>query len=128
MPMPQKEGKVYTDERTFAEKDVRQFGEMSGDHQDIHTEPDEEGRLVVQGLLTATLPTKIGGDLNDIAHTMDLNFRKPVYTGNTIRCEGTNETVDEQDERYNVASSVVCTNEDDETVMEAIIEGLIWKS
>ena len=24
--------------------------------------PDEQGRLVIQGLLTATLPTKIGGD------------------------------------------------------------------
>lgn len=34
------------------------------DEEDHHTNPDELGRLVVQGLLTATLPTKVGGDQN----------------------------------------------------------------
>lgn len=125
--MPPNEGEVYIYERTFTNEDVRQFGEVSGDQQDIHTEPDEAGRLVVQGLLTATLPTKIGGDLSYIARTMEFNFRKPVYTGNTIRCQWTNKTVEEQEDRYKVTSSVVCTNEDDETVMDAHIDGLIWK-
>ena len=119
---------MYTYERTFTDEDVRRFGEVSGDQQSIHTDPDEEGRLVVQGLLTATLPTKIGGDLSYIARTMEFEFRKPVYTGNTIRCEWTNESVEEREDRYAVTSSVVCTNEDGETVMEAHIDGLVWKS
>lgn len=125
---PPTEGEVYVYERTFTNEDVRQFGDVSGDQQDIHTEPDEEGRLVVQGLLTATLPTKIGGDLSYIARTMEFDFRKPVYTGNTIRCEWTNETVEEREDRYDVTSSVVCTDEDDEPVMDAHIDGLIWKA
>lgn len=124
---PPEEGEVHTYERTFTNEDVRQFGEVSGDQQAIHTEPDEEGRLVVQGLLTATLPTKIGGDLSYIARTMEFDFYKPVYTENTIRCEWTNKSVEEQEDRYTVTSSVVCTNEDDEAVMEAYIDGLIWK-
>ncbi|MDF9745059.1 MaoC/PaaZ C-terminal domain-containing protein [Natrinema salsiterrestre] len=127
MSMPPEEGDVHTYERTFTTEDVRQFGEVSGDQQTIHTEPDEDGRLVVQGLLTATLPTKIGGDLSYIARTMEFNFHQPVYTENAIRCEWTNESVEERDDRYTVTSSVVCTNEDDETVMEASINGLIWK-
>ena len=128
MTSPPAEGDVYTYERTFTDEDVRRFGEVSGDQQSIHTDPDEEGRLVVQGLLTATLPTKIGGDLSYIARTMEFEFRKPVYTGNTIRCEWTNESVEEREDRYAVTSSVVCTNEDGETVMEAHIDGLVWKS
>ncbi|WP_254533376.1 MaoC/PaaZ C-terminal domain-containing protein [Natrinema gelatinilyticum] len=125
--MPPEEGDTYTYERTFTTEDVNQFGEVSGDQQEIHTEPDEEGHLVVQGLLTATLPTKIGGDLSYIARTMKFDFLQPVYTGNTIRCEWTNKTVEEQEDRYTITSSVVCQNEDEETVMEAQIDGLIWK-
>src|SRR5699024_9962136 len=121
------EGDVHTYERTFTNEDVRQFGEASEDQQAIHTQPDEEGRLTVQGLLTATLPTKIGGDLSYIARTMEFDFLKPVYTGNTITCEWTNEMVEEREDRYDVASSVVCYDEDEETVMEAHIDGLIWK-
>lgn len=127
MSLPPEEGDVHTYERTFSKEEVRQFGEVSGDEQAIHTEPDEEGRLTVQGLLTATLPTKIGGDLSYIARTMEFDFFRPVYTGNTITCEWTNETVEEREDRYSVTSSVVCYNEDEETVMEAHIEGLIWK-
>ncbi|WP_266077680.1 MaoC/PaaZ C-terminal domain-containing protein [Haladaptatus caseinilyticus] len=127
MSLPPAEGSVYTYERTFTEADVRQFGEVSGDQQAIHTEPDEEGRLVVQGLLTATLPTKIGGDLSYIARTMEFDFLEPVHTGNTIGCEWTNETVEERDDRYTLTSSVVCHNQEDETVMKGHIDGLIWK-
>jgi acyl dehydratase len=127
MSFPPEEGDVHTYERSFTKEDVRQFGEISGDEQAIHTEPDEEGRLTVQGLLTATLPTKIGGDLSYIAQTMEFDFRKPVYTENIITCEWTNETVEEREDRYNLTSSVVCYNEDEEAVMEAHIDGLIWK-
>jgi acyl dehydratase len=127
MLVPPEEGDVHTYERTFTKEDVRQFGEVSGDEQAIHTEPDDEGRLTGQGLLTATLPTKIGGDLSYIAQTMEFNFLKPVHTGNTITCEWSNETVEEREDRYDVTSSVVCYNEDEENVMEAHIDGLIWK-
>jgi acyl dehydratase len=127
MSVPPEEGDVHTYERTFTNEDVRQFGEVSGDEQAIHTEPDDEGRLTVQGLLTATLPTKIGGELSYIAQTMEFNFLKPVHTGNTITCEWTNETVEEREDRYNLTSSVVCYNEKEENVMEAHIDGLIWK-
>jgi len=127
MPFPPEEGDVHTYERTFTNGDVRRFGEVSGDQQAIHTDPDEEGRLVVQGLLTATLPTKIGGDLSYIARRMEFEFLRPVRTGSTIACEWTNETVEEREDRYEVTSSVVCRDGSGETVMEARIEGLIRK-
>src|SRR5205814_469728 len=67
---PMQVGDVLAWERTFSEEDVRLFGRLSGDEGVHHVAADEQGRLMVQGLLTATLPTKIGGDLNVIAREM----------------------------------------------------------
>ncbi|WP_336134997.1 MaoC/PaaZ C-terminal domain-containing protein [Natronomonas amylolytica] len=120
-------GDTHTYERTFTTEDVERFGEISGDTQPIHTDPDEEGRLVVQGLLTATLPTKIGGDLEVLATRMEYEFHKPVYTGETITCVWTNETVTERADRYELSVGLSCTNDFGTEVMSGETDGVIWK-
>ncbi|MFC6731261.1 MULTISPECIES: MaoC/PaaZ C-terminal domain-containing protein [unclassified Haladaptatus] len=125
--MQLEEGETYTHQRRFMHEDVHQFGEISGDDQPRHTEPDEEGRLMAQGLLTATLPTKLGGDINFLAHTMEFRFRRPVFTGETITCEMVLDTIDEREDRYNIDATTTCTNEADEVVLSGDISGLIWK-
>ena len=72
--MSLKVGDIITFERTFTMRDVELFTEISGDEGNHHITPDEQGRLVIQGLLTATLPTKIGGDHNVLARTMNFEF------------------------------------------------------
>ncbi|MGQ3413233.1 FAS1-like dehydratase domain-containing protein [Natrinema sp. LN54] len=124
---PPEEGDEYTVERSFDHEDVREFGELSGDQQPIHTEPDEAGRLTVQGLLTATLPTEIGGELNYIARGMEFEFVRPVHTGERITCTCHLESVTERDEYYDVQSTAVCTNEDGEDVLCADVDGIIPK-
>jgi len=119
-------GAVYTHERTFTKADVRRFGELSGDQQPIHTDPNEDGKLVVQGLLTATIPTKIGGEIELLARSMRFEFRQPVYTGEPIECTMTVDEVEEREDRFDVTSSVVCRR-DNETVMTADVDGLLWK-
>lgn len=121
------EGETHAFERTFTVEDVRRFADLSGDAQPRHTEPDEEGRVMVQGLLTATMPTKIGGDVEALARTMEFEFLRPVYTGEPITCRSTYDTVVERDDRYEFTSDVVCENADGETVLEATIEGRIRK-
>jgi acyl dehydratase len=121
---PPQEGDTHTYERTFTVEEVQQFAELSGDAQPRHTEPDDDGRVMVQGLLTATLPTKIGGDLEMLAHTMDIEFARPVYTGETVTCTWTNERVEEREERYFVVSDVVCRH-DETAVLQATIEGYV---
>ena len=121
------EGERYTFERTFTTDDVRRFADLSRDAQPRHTDPDGEGRLMVHGLLTATLPTKIGGDLEMLAHTMEFEFRRPVYAGDRVTCEWTHETVEERTDRYAVTADVVCTNGSGETVLTAEIEGFVRK-
>jgi len=61
--------------RTFHEEDVRAFSLVSGDEVRQHVLPDAAGRLMVQGLLTATLPSKIGGELNFLARQMTFRFQ-----------------------------------------------------
>jgi len=87
MYMSLKVGDIITFERDFTVRDVELFTEISGDEGIHHLTPDEQGRLVVQGLLTATLPTKVGGDNNVLARSMNFEFIRPVFTGDTIICE-----------------------------------------
>lgn len=126
MPRPV-EGSTRTYERTFTVEDVTQFAELSGDDQPRHLEPDEDGRVMVQGLLTATMPTKLGGDNEVLARSMAFQFRRPVYTGETITCRSTYDTVEEHEDRYEFTSDVVCENEDGEAVLTAEVQGLISK-
>ncbi|MDQ2073986.1 MaoC/PaaZ C-terminal domain-containing protein [Haloarcula sp. NS06] len=91
---PVEVGETFTETRTFRPEDVDQFAALSGDDQPRHTEPDGDGRRMVQGLLTASLLTSIGGDLEVLASRMDLQFQRPVYTGETLVCELTVVDVD----------------------------------
>lgn len=121
------EGDIYSFERTFTREDVAQFAEVSQDTQPRHTEPDDEGRRMVHGLLTATLPTKIGGDLDVLAASMEFEFERPVYTGQTITCVCTVESVEGRSDRYDLTIDTVCRNGSDTVVLTATIEGHIWK-
>ena len=120
-----KAGDVTVWERTFTAEDVRLFGQVSGDQGIHHVETDEQGRLMVQGLLTATLPTKIGGDLNYIAREMVFEFLRPVFTGDTIRCETTITHFEQVDDRTNMAAKWVCRNQQGKEVMTGHTHGII---
>ena len=92
----------------------------------IINSPDEEGRLVVQGLLTATLPTKIGGDYDVMARKMTFEFLRPVYTSDTIVCEVTIEKYEKQeDNRTAIAASFICANQKEKEVVNGDFSGVI---
>ncbi|URT71547.1 MULTISPECIES: enoyl-CoA hydratase [Bacillaceae] len=121
-----KVGNMITFERTFTKRDVELFTEISGDEGIHHITPDEQGRLVVQGLLTATLPTKVGGDANVLARTMNFEFLRPVFTGDTIICEVTIDKYEEQDHnRMAIAASFLCTNQNKKQVLRGNFAGVI---
>jgi 3-hydroxybutyryl-CoA dehydratase len=119
-------GDVIHFERTFTKKDVETFTEVSWDEGNHHTTPDVEGRLVIQGLLTATLPTKIGGENNVLARTMDFEFLRPVFTGDTIKCEVTIEKLDQQENhRTSIMATFFCTNQKEKEVLKGSFAGVI---
>lgn len=120
-------GDVFTYERCFTRSDVRQFGDLSGDQQSIHTEANEAGEVIVQGLLTATLPTKIGGDLGVLARTMEFSFRRPVYTNDPIRCRVTITALEARaaDDRLDLTAAVRCENDAGDLVLVGEFSGLV---
>jgi 3-hydroxybutyryl-CoA dehydratase len=112
-------------ERTFTEEDVRFFSKVSGDYGIHHVTSDAQGRLMVQGLLTATLPTKLGGDLNYIARTMNFEFLRPVFVGDTIRCESTITRVEQPGTRIEADFFFTCHNQHGKEVLKGSVSGVI---
>lgn len=120
-------GDIITFERTFTVKDVEMFTEISCDEGVHHISQDEQGRLVIQGLLTATLPTKIGGDANVLARTMNFEFIRPVFTGDTIICEVEIQDYEWQEEKKRTSISTIftCKNQDEKEVLKGSFSGVI---
>jgi 3-hydroxybutyryl-CoA dehydratase len=120
-------GDTLTWQRTFTEDEIRTFGSLSGDEGIHHVQTDAQGRLMVQGLLTATLPTKIGGDVNFIASEITIRFRRPVYAGDTIECKVTITGLTEVKGVTQVRSSWQCRNQHNKEVMSGHAVGVIRK-
>ena len=118
-------GQKATYQRKFTKEDVWAFAELSGDKGSQHMEADNRGRVMVQGLLTATIPTKLGGDMNYIARHIVFDFVRPVFAEDTITCEGTVEEVKPAAGRLNVSLSFVCRNQDGNEVLRGRTEGII---
>ena len=118
-------GDTLSWERTFTEEDIRLFARFSGDEGEHHLEPDEKGRLMVHGLLTATLPTKIGGDFNFIARELTFQFLRPVFSGDTIRCEVTFTDLEPGEQYSQVKSHWRCLNQHGKEVMTGVAVGIV---
>ncbi|MEW9502371.1 hotdog domain-containing protein [Jeotgalibacillus marinus] len=118
-------GDVFTWVRTFKEEETLQFAQITGDQGRHHMERDEQGRLMVHGLLTASIGTKIGGDMNYIARQMNSEFLRPVFTGDTVTCELIVTKVDKQQGFTNVAVKSTYKNQHDKEVMLATSYGVI---
>ena len=118
-------GDEFISKRTITEEDIRVFGKLTGDEGIHHVETDAQGRLMAQGLLTASLPTKIGGDLNFVAREMTFRFVRPVYAGDAIECRVTITDVREEAEFVNVSSRWTCVNQRGKEVMNGNAEGIV---
>lgn len=122
---PLKTGQEYNYSRQITREDILKFADISNDRGQHHV--NLESKLLAHGLLIAALPTKLGGDINFIARTMEFHFIKAVYEGETITCTARVEKLLEQGKRYKVEIAFLCINESDEVVMEGTTKGMIWK-
>lgn len=111
--------------RNFTEDDIRLFNRVSGDEGVHHVKPDEQGRLMVHGLLTATIPTKIGGEMNFIAREMKFQFYRPVFAGDTITCTCTIVELEPMERYTNIRTEFVCRNQDGKEVMTGHAIGVV---
>jgi len=119
-------GEKITFERTFTKEDVELFTRVSKDEGVHHITPDEQGRFVVQGLLTATLPTKVGGDYNVLARKMNYEFLRPVFSDDTIQCDVIIEQYEaDEKNRTAITATFTCTNQLEKEVLKGSFSGII---
>lgn len=118
-------GTTFQYTRTFLREEILRFAEFSGDRGIHHIR--EDGKIIAHGLFVATLPTKLGGDLNFLAKSMTFQFLEPVYEGDTVVCTGRVEKAIEQKLRIKYLLSFTCVNQDGKTVMTGNSSGHIWK-
>jgi len=114
-------------ERAFTVEDVERFGELSGDKGIHHVVPDKDGRIMVQGLLTATLPTKLGGDVNYIAREITFEFLRPVFVGDLITSEAAVTKVEDGDGYLRVSFELLCYKQNKKEVLRGKTQGVIRK-
>ncbi|MFH1241432.1 MAG: MaoC family dehydratase [Pseudomonadota bacterium] len=118
-------GDQFSVTRTFTEQDAIDFAKTSRDYNPVHF--DErfanvkyfKGRIC-HGLLIASLITEIGGQLGWLAAEMNFKFRKPVYFGDTIKCEL---TINDIDTTGFAEADAVFTRSDGTVVLEAVLRG-----
>ncbi len=120
-------GDTFSVSRTFTEQDVTRFADFSRDYNPIHFDErfakvkNFDG-LICHGLLIASLVTEIGGQIGWLASGMTFKFKKPVYFGDTIKCDF---MIVDIDERGRAKAEAVFTNEYDIIVLEGIVTGIV---
>ncbi len=120
-------GDIFTVERTFTEKDMLQFADISRDYNPVHF--DERfakvknfSECICHGLLVACILTEIGGQIGWLASGMYFDFQKPVYYGDTIRCDF---KITEIDDKGHAKAEVEFRNQDEIIVLTAVLTGIV---
>lgn len=121
--------------RTFSEKDVLQFAELSGDYNPLHLRANERtgifsGNIVHGVLLESLISCVLGMDMpgnGTIYLEQSVRFMKPVYYGDKVTARAEiSEIINSQKNVLRVATSI--ENQNDEVVLEgyAIVKAP-WK-
>ena len=119
-------GKTFTFRRTFTEGDVSMFCGVTGDYNPYHMDQTFiEGswfkRLIIPGLLTASMITHIGGLIGMLATEMNFQFIQPVYIGDTITCTVT--VVEKDADKRMLRASAAFINQQGVEVLQATFAG-----
>ena len=111
--------------KTFTDADVRIFADISGDKNPIHVEAEYAaktrfGRRLVHGILTGGLISALLGmqlpGPGSIYIKQTLNFRAPVYIGDTVTATVT--VVKIRAEKGIVILKTICKNQDGRVVID----------
>jgi 3-hydroxybutyryl-CoA dehydratase len=109
--------------REITARDIETFADLVGDHNPVHM--DEEyaattrfGRRIAHGMLSAGLISAAiaNGWPGAIYFSQTLQFRAPVYLGDTVTTQVTITTV--RSDKPIVTFRTVCHNQDDTLVIE----------
>ena len=122
-----KTGDTFSVARTFTEQDVVRFADLSRDYNPVHFDERFAGAKnfsgrICHGLHVACLIAEIGGQIGWLASGMTFKFKKPVYFGDTIKCDF---TITDIDEKGAAKAEAVFMNERDVVVIEGELTGIL---
>lgn len=119
---------TYT--RSFSAEEVKQFADLTWDHNPFHLHPGfaqkaRFGRPIVHGLLIAAAFTHFGGDFFPgpaiLATRAEMDFKKPVFPDETITF--TTEVTEVDRERGRITYVTRAMNEQGEEVCVVTCQG-----
>lgn len=116
-------GQTFHAERAITKEDIVAFAELAGDRGRHHL--PAEGAAMAHGLLTASLATKIGGELDFIARRMGWEFLKPVWAGDTISATVTIRALSEVRSGTGVEFDIEIANQTGMVVLRGDSSGVI---
>ncbi len=111
--------------KTFTDEDVRTFAEISGDKNPIHLDDEYAAetrfkKRLVHGILTSGMISALLGmdlpGLGSVYIKQSLNFKAPVYIGDTITATAT--VIKARADKPIVTLETVCKNQDGTVVIE----------
>lgn len=111
--------------KTFSDSDIRSFAEISGDDNPVHLDDDYAaktrfGKRIVQGILTAGLISSVLGTQlpgpGSVYICQTLNFRAPVFIGDTITSKAT--VIDVREDKPVITLETTCTNQEGIVVLD----------
>ncbi len=122
-----KVGDTFTVSRTFEEKDVLAFAEITRDFNPVHFDRRFAARKglrgrICHGLLVGALVTEVGGQIGWLASKLDFRFLKPVYIGDTVTCSV---TISALNPKGLAEAKAVCRNQEGVIVVEAFLLGYV---
>lgn len=123
--MDLKEGDKFEVSKTVTDQLIRDFADISGDHNPIHL--DEEfaadtrfGQRIGHGMLTASFISALLGSsmsVNKIVYLgQTLRFRAPVFIGDTVTAKGTVKSI--RQDKPIVKVETICTNQHGEVLLD----------
>ena len=122
-----KSGDFFSITRTFTEKDMIDFADITKDYNPVHFDKQfakikRFNDRICHGLLVGSILTEIGGQIGWLATEMNLCFKKPVYFNDKITCHF---TIIKIDSNKKAKAKAIFKNQDQEIVIEASLAGII---
>jgi hypothetical protein len=118
------EGETITYTPTVTDEAVTQFAALSKDEGYHHMVGDEDGQVVLHGMLTATMPTKLGGTSTSSRTRWSQSSRDrftPASRSPVRRLARRSNS----GSRTEIAVSFTCTTADDAIVLRGHSEGVV---
>lgn len=112
-------------ERVFTKKDVYDYAENANFWGKHHESPNDRGEYLLQGLLTASLTNKIGGDYDILMYKMDFDFLKKAYTGIKIKSINVVDNVENKRGKNFIDITSDVYDENGDHLIHAILKGIL---